>query len=51
MSLPSHEIITNQKYRVECAAIDTLVKLTKGNVDASHFTIFPTQIGMRGSSY
>ena len=36
---------------MECAAIDTLVKVTKGNVDASHSTIFPTQTGMRGSSY
>ena len=39
------------KYWVECAAVDTLVKLTKENVDASHSTIFPTQIGIRGPSY
>ena len=36
----------NPKYRVECAAVDALVKLTKGNVDVSHSTIFPAQIGM-----
>ena len=28
---------------MECAAVDTLVKLTKGNVDASQSTIFPAQ--------
>ena len=36
---------------VECTAVDTLVKLTKGNIDASHSTIFPAQIGIRGSSH
>ena len=38
-------------YWMECAAIDTLVKLTKGNIDASPSTIFPAQIGTQGSSY
>ena len=39
------------KYRVECTAVDALVELTKGNVDALHSTMFPAQIGMQGSSY
>ena len=36
---------------MECTAVDALVKLTKGNVDALHSTIFPAQIHMQGSSY
>ena len=43
MSPPVHEAIIKLKYQIECTAIDTLVELTKGNVDASHSTIFPTQ--------
>ena len=51
MSPSVHEAIIKLKYQIECTAVDTLVELTKGNVDASHSTIFPTQIGMRGPSY
>ena len=32
-------------------AVDTLVELTKGNVDALHSTMFPAQIGIQGSTY
>ena len=39
------------KYQIEYTAVDTLVELTKGNVDALHSTMFPAQIGMQGSSY
>ena len=31
---------------MEWTAVDTLVELTKGNVDALHSTMFPAQIGM-----
>ena len=51
MSPSVHEAIIKLKYQIECTAVDTLVELTKGNIDASHSTIFPTQIGMRGPSY
>ena len=30
------------KYQIECTAVDTLVELTKGNIDALHSTMFPT---------
>ena len=51
MSLLGHETIIKLKYQIECTAVDTLVELTKGNIDALHSIMFPEQIGMRGSSY
>ena len=51
MSLSGHENNYKLKYRIECTAVDALVELTKGNIDALHSTMFPAQIGMRGSSY
>ena len=39
------------RYSVECTAVDTLVKLTKGNVDALCSMIFPAQNGIQDSSH
>ena len=51
MSPSVDEAIIKLKYQIECTALDTLVELTKGNIDALYSTMFPAQIGMQGSSY